>query len=46
MKAALVGAAGTVLLGVAPPLGLIVTVASALIGHGLEPDPQKGVRRR
>ncbi len=46
VKGALIGAAGTALLGVTGPAVLLVTAASALIGHRLEPDPQKGVRRR
>jgi hypothetical protein len=42
----LIAGAGAVLLGVVPPVGLIMTAAGALIGHRLQPDPQKGVRRR
>jgi hypothetical protein len=46
VKGAIVGGAGAALLGLAPPVGLLVTAAGALIGHGMEPDPQKGKRRR
>jgi HNH endonuclease len=46
VEGALIAGTGAVLLGVAPPVGLAVTVLGALIGHDRQPDPQKGVRRR
>ncbi len=39
-------AVGAVLLGVAGPAALFVAGVGAAIGHDLEPDPQKGKRRR
>jgi hypothetical protein len=46
VKGALLGGAGAALLGATGPVGLLVTAAGALIGHRMEPDPQKGKRRR
>ncbi len=46
VKGALLGGAGAALLGASGPVGLLVTAAGALIGHRMEPDPQKGKRRR
>ena len=37
---------GALLLGLAPPVALVLTAAGALVAHRFEPDPQKRIRRR
>lgn len=40
------GGIGAVVLGLSGPAAWVAATISAAIGHGLEPDPQKGQRRR